>query len=54
MTIAFFGGAAGEWTAMLLCRHKTKKAKFYIGVPLMLLVHIALLVYLIFYKEMGL
>lgn len=54
LTIAFFGGAAGEWAAMLLCRHKTKKAKFYIGVPLMILVHIALLVYLIFYKEMGL
>lgn len=54
LTIAFFGGAAGEWVAMLLCRHKTKKAKFYIGVPFMLLLHILLLGYLIFFKEMSL
>ncbi len=52
LTVAFFGGAAGEWVAMLLCRHKTKKAKFYIGVPFMLVMHILLLGYLIFFKEM--
>ena len=54
LTIAFFGGAAGEWAAMLLCRHKTKKARFCVGVPLMLLMHIVLLGYLIFFKEMSL
>lgn len=37
LALAFFGGALGIWTGMHLYRHKTKKAKFYIGIPLVLL-----------------
>ncbi len=40
------GGALGVFTAMELCRHKTKKPLFYIGVPLLLLLWVAILVLL--------
>ncbi len=39
---AFAGGAAGALAAMLLFRHKTRKAKFVIIVPLLTLVHFVL------------
>lgn len=54
LALALVGGAAGEWLAMLVCRHKTRKAKFYLGVPLMLAFHIALILYLVSSKEVGL
>lgn len=40
--IAFFGGAAAMLAAMKLIRHKTRKPKFMIGLPLMLALHILL------------
>lgn len=33
------GGSVGALAAMLLFRHKTKKAKFVIGVPVLLVMH---------------
>ncbi len=54
LTLALIGGALGELVAMYLCRHKTKKAKFSVGVPLILLVQIALLLYFFVVKEMTL
>lgn len=33
------GGAIGGYAAMLLCRHKVRKWKFKLGVPLILLLH---------------
>ena len=44
--LAAVGGAAGEYLAMLLARHKTRKPKFAVGVPLMLLAQAALIVWL--------
>ena len=37
LTVAAFGGALGMWIAMGTVRHKTRKLKFSIGVPLLLL-----------------
>lgn len=52
-TLLFFaaiGGSLGALFAMLLLHHKTKHPKFYILVPLFLIIHIAIAVfsYLIF------
>ena len=46
LTLAAAGGSAGALLAMYLFHHKTKKKKFTIGIPLMLLVQIVLLVFL--------
>ena len=49
MTIAIFGGSIGTNVGMNLFRHKTKKPKFYIGFPTILVFQIALIIYLIIY-----
>lgn len=36
------GGSVGALAGVLLFRHKTKKAKFVVGVPVMLVVHCVL------------
>ena len=46
LLLGFFGGAAGELLAMLLIRHKTKHAKFMVLLPLLCLLHAALLIWL--------
>ena len=46
LTLAAAGGSPGALLAMHLFHHKTKKKKFSIGVPLMLLAQIVLLVFL--------
>ena len=40
---AVLGGSPGALLAMWLFHHKTKKPKFYIGVPLILILQIALI-----------
>ena len=47
LTLAAAGGSAGALLAMHLFHHKTKKKKFTIGIPLMLLVQIALFFFLV-------
>ena len=47
MGIAAIGGSLGSWIGMYLFRHKTKHPKFTVGIPLFLIVHIALLIWLI-------
>ena len=47
--LALIGGAVGAILGMKVFRHKTKHPKFYIGVPLILVLHIvivALFIYL--------
>ncbi len=39
---ALIGGSLGAWLGMFTARHKTRKPAFRIGIPLMLLLHIAL------------
>lgn len=46
MAIAAVGGSLGSYLGMQLFRHKTKHPKFYIGIPVLLAVHIWLLVVL--------
>lgn len=46
---AAFGGAAGALCAMLVCRHKTRKPKFFILVPLLAAVQTAALVLLVLF-----
>lgn len=43
--LAFIGGSLGALLGMLVFRHKTKHPKFYILVPLFLILHIALAVF---------
>lgn len=43
MTVGFFGGAIGMYVTMHLIRHKTKHKKFMIGLPLFIVLHLALI-----------
>ena len=47
--LAFIGGALGIWVSMLIFRHKTKKLKFTLVMPIFVLVN-ALLFYFFFTK----
>lgn len=46
LLLAFAGGSLGAWAGMKLWHHKTRHRQFSIGVPLMLALHIASLLYL--------
>lgn len=47
LALAFFGGAAGMYLAMLLFRHKTQKPKFSVLVPLLLIAQLALIIWIL-------
>lgn len=40
--LAALGGSPAAWIAMYFFHHKTKKPKFYIGVPVFLMIHVLL------------
>lgn len=40
---AWIGGSLGIWLGMYLCRHKTRKRKFVLGIPLILAIQTVLL-----------
>ncbi len=46
MMICLFGGGFGTISGMYLFRHKTKKLKFSVGMPTILISEIALIIYL--------
>lgn len=46
MTVAALGGSLGILFGMYAARHKTRKPKFAVGVPLLLLLHIVLFAFL--------
>ena len=46
MLLAAFGGSIGMWGGMYLFRHKTRHPKFYIGVPVILVIQIIIVVWL--------
>lgn len=52
MLITLFGGGFGTIAGMYLFRHKTKKLKFTIGLPTILITEIVLIVYF-YIKEYG-
>ncbi len=43
-TVAWFGGALGNWLGMSYFRHKTKHKLFTIGTPIIMVLHIVLYV----------
>lgn len=49
--LAALGGSVGALSGMFIFHHKTKKKKFLICVPLILLVHIVLAVWYIFFSH---
>ena len=50
MTICLLGGGFGTIAGMYIFRHKTKKMKFTIGMPTILISEIALVIYFGFLK----
>jgi len=44
MALAALGGASAMLATMKIIRHKTQKPKFMIGIPLLIVLHIALIV----------
>ena len=49
--LAVFGGSVGALAGMFIFHHKTKKKKFLISIPLILLLHICLAVWYIFFSN---
>lgn len=47
LTIALLGGSIGSLAGMYKFRHKTQKARFFIGIPIILFTQIIIVVYLI-------
>ena len=45
--LAAIGGSLGAWLGMVLFRHKTRHPKFYLGIPVLMLLHITLLLWLV-------
>ena len=45
--VAALGGSLGALLGMQLFRHKTKHVKFFVGIPVLLALHIALLAWLL-------
>ena len=52
LILSFIGGSLGAVLGMGLCRHKIRKWYFAIGVPIMLIAHLALciVIYLKFFR----
>lgn len=45
--VAMIGGAAGAWVGMQTFRHKTKHLSFRVLVPLFVVVHVGIIVFMI-------
>ena len=44
--LALIGGSIGGWLAMYTFHHKTKKVKFFVGIPVILVIQIVVFGYL--------
>lgn len=47
LSLSFVGGSIGGLLAMKMFNHKTKKTYFSLGLPIMLLIHILVIIYII-------
>ena len=47
--LAFIGGAAAMWLTMIVIRHKTRRTRFMLGIPMMILLHLAAAAAILFY-----
>lgn len=46
-TLVLLGGGVGGILGMIVFHHKTKKAKFQIGFPMILIVEVAIIIYIL-------
>lgn len=49
LTLGLLGGAFAEYITMKLIHHKTRHIKFMLGLPLEILIHIAIVVFVLIY-----
>ena len=50
LLLALIGGSLGALAGMIMFRHKTRKAKFFISVPAMFVVHCVIVAMLVYMK----
>ena len=50
LLLALIGGSLGALAGMIMFRHKTRKPKFFISVPVMFVVHCVIVVMLVYMK----
>ena len=48
LLLAAVGGSVGAWAGMSVWHHKTLHKKFRYGVPLILIIHVALIIFLLY------
>jgi len=53
LAIAAIGGSIGSWIGMKMWHHKTLHKKFKYGIPLIMMVQFALLLFSFFYAKKG-
>ena len=53
LLVAVLGGSVAMLLTMLLIRHKTKHAKFMVGLPVMIVLQIALVAALLWWRTKG-
>lgn len=51
MLTGFFGGATAMYAVMNAIRHKTKHKKFMIGLPLFIFLHIAAIIFFVYFQH---
>ncbi|MDE5604243.1 MAG: DUF1294 domain-containing protein [Eubacterium sp.] len=53
LTLALLGGSVAEYIVMKLIRHKTRHKKFMAGLPVLIVIQIAIIVGLWIYTQRG-
>lgn len=48
LLVAAIGGASSMYLTMIMIRHKTQKPKFSVGVPLMIVCHLLIVLFLLY------
>ena len=47
LVVALMGGSLGSLVGMYTCRHKTQTPKFMLGIPVMLVLHLVIVLFII-------
>ena len=47
LLIGLLGGAAAEWVCMKLARHKTRRSLFMVGLPIFVVIHAVIAIFLL-------
>ena len=51
MLTGFFGGATAMYAVMNAIRHKTKHKKFMVGLPVFIFLHIAAIIFFVYFQH---